>query len=178
MILRRLASRIKEAAMLEGGFVLRSGATSNIYFDKYRFEAEPRLLHDICSEMVALIPPNTEVLAGLELGGIPLVTLLSQLTSLPAAFVRKSAKSYGTCRLAEGAAVSGCRTLLVEDVVSSGGAIIDAAKALREEGAQIEQAICVIDRRQGRDSRLENQSIHLTGLFAMDDQAELVEARA
>jgi orotate phosphoribosyltransferase len=84
-----IAARIKACAQLEGTFTLRSGKVSNTYFDKYRFESDPVLLRDIVSAMVGLIPEGTEVLAGLEMGGIPVVTALSQVTGLPAAFIRK-----------------------------------------------------------------------------------------
>jgi orotate phosphoribosyltransferase len=95
-----IAARIKSCAQLEGSFTLRSGKVSNTYFDKYRFESDPTLLRDIATEMARLVPRGTEVLAGLEMGGIPVVTMLSQVTGLPAAFIRKEAKSYGTCKYA------------------------------------------------------------------------------
>jgi orotate phosphoribosyltransferase len=98
-----LAQRVTAACRLEGQFVLRSGQTATTYFDKYLFEADPRLLYDIASALEQLVPEGTEVLAGLELGGIPIVTALSLETGLPAAFVRKNAKTYGTAKLAEGA---------------------------------------------------------------------------
>jgi orotate phosphoribosyltransferase len=96
-----LASRIKASTKLTGNFVLRSGAVSHTYFDKYRFEADPTLLLDIATEMAQLVPPGTEVLAGLEMGGNPVVTILSQVTGLPAAFMRKKPKTYGTCQYRE-----------------------------------------------------------------------------
>ena len=87
--------------------MLRSGVVSNEYFDKYRFEADPVLLRDIAAALVPLVPAGTEALAGLELGGVPIATVLSQLTGIPAYFVRKEAKTYGTCQLAEGGDVDG-----------------------------------------------------------------------
>src|SRR5262245_13824495 len=97
-----LAREIYDRTHLTGEFVLRSGAVSNEYFDKYLFESDPVLLRAIAEALVPLVPSDTDVLAGLELGGIPIATMLSQLTGLPARFVRKEAKTYGTCRLAEG----------------------------------------------------------------------------
>src|SRR4051812_25469211 len=96
-----LAARVYAAAHLEGEFVLRSGVRSNEYFDKYRFEAEPALLHDIAFAMVPLVPAGAQLLGGLELGGIPLATMVSQLSGTPARFVRKQAKTYGTLKIAE-----------------------------------------------------------------------------
>lgn len=118
----QLARQIYTASNITGTFQLRSGAVSNEYFDKYRFEADPNLLSAIAHALHALIPPEVDALAGLELGGIPLVTILSQISGRPARFVRKAAKSYGTCQLAEGGDIAGYRLVLVEDVVTSGGA--------------------------------------------------------
>jgi len=91
-----LASRIKSCAQLKGEFTLRSGKVSDTYFDKYFFESDPELLLAICTEMAKLIPKTTDILAGLEMGGIPVVRVLSQVTGLPCAFLRKEAKEHGT----------------------------------------------------------------------------------
>ncbi|MCK9925727.1 orotate phosphoribosyltransferase [Frankia sp. Mgl5] len=149
-----LAARVRAASHLTGTFLLRSGRTSTEYFDKYLFEAEPALLADIVEAMAAHLPRNTDLLAGLELGGVPLATLLSARTGLPARFVRKKAKEYGTRRIAEGGEVEGRRIVLVEDVVTSGGAVLDATRVLREQGAVVEDVLCVIDRQEGGRERL------------------------
>ncbi len=160
---------IKTKSKLTGDFLLRSGKRSNTYFDKYRFEAEPALLRQIAEEMAALVPPGTEVLAGLEMGGIPIVTMLSQVTGLPAAFIRKKPKEYGTCRYAEGADLTGKNFVLIEDVVSSGGAIIDGVRMLREDGMQPKVALCVIDRQTGGKEALAEVGIDLIGLYTFSD---------
>jgi orotate phosphoribosyltransferase len=160
-----LAARIKASAKLTGNFVLRSGAVSNTYFDKYRFEADPTLLLDIATEMARLVPPGTEVLAGLEMGGIPVITMLSQVTGLPAAFMRKKPKTYGTCRYAEGAPLAGRPFVLIEDVVSSGGAIIDTLHMLKADGLFPTAAICVIDRESGGKEALGLVGLPLKALF-------------
>ena len=144
-----LARRVGEACRLTGTFTLRSGQVSDTYFDKYLFEADPSLLAAVAQAAVALIPPETEVLAGLELGGVPVATALSLATGLPAAFVRKEAKAYGTAKLAEGAAIEGRRVLIVEDVVTTGGQVVASAADLRARGASLVAALCVIDRSAG-----------------------------
>jgi orotate phosphoribosyltransferase len=164
-----LARRIYAAAHLSGEFTLRSGVVSEHYFDKYRFEADPQLLFDIVEAMSALVPPGVDVLAGLELGGVPLVTLLSQQTRLPARFVRKQAKEYGTCQLAEGGDIAGRRVLIVEDVVTSAGAVLDAIRELRQLDAHIVGAICVIDREAGGAANLEQVGVSLSSLYRMSD---------
>ena len=164
-----LAKRIYDTAHITGDFILRSGAKSNEYFDKYLFEADPKLLKDIAEALVPLVPPGVDALAGLEMGGIPIATMLSQFTGLPVLFVRKKAKEYGTCKIAEGGQVRGRKLLIVEDVVTSGGAILDAAKALVEEGAILDQVVCVIDRESSGPANLAKVNLTLRPLFTMSE---------
>lgn len=164
-----LAKRIYDSAHITGDFTLRSGAKSKEYFDKYLFESDPKLLKDIAEALVPLVPPGIDALAGLEMGGIPIATMLSQFTGLPLLFVRKQAKSYGTCKIAEGGKISGRKLLMVEDVVTSGGAIIDAAKALRDEGAKLAEVICVIDRESSGPTNLLKIGLTLKPLFTMSE---------
>ncbi|MEQ1761475.1 MAG: phosphoribosyltransferase family protein [Vicinamibacterales bacterium] len=164
-----LAADVFRVAHLTGEFRLRSGTVSHDYFDKYRFESEPRLLAAIADALVPLIPAGGQVLAGLELGGIPVATALSRATGLPAAFVRKAAKTYGTCQLAEGAAIDGRSVVIVEDVVTSGGQLIESAKALRILGAVVTDAVCVIDREANAVALLAAEGIRLHALFKMSE---------
>lgn len=164
-----LARAIYETSNLKGEFLLRSGVTSTEYFDKYLFEAQPALLKQIAQAMKARVPPETEVLAGLDMGGIPLAVMLAQETGLPCLFVRKKAKAYGTCKIAEGGTVSGRRITLVEDVVTSGGAVKDAAHALRAEGAVLQKVLCVIDREASGKENLAEINLELSALFTMTD---------
>jgi orotate phosphoribosyltransferase len=113
------------------------------------------------------VPAETDALAGLELGGVPIATVLSQLTGLPAFFVRKEAKTYGTCQLAEGGVVDGRRLTVVEDVVTSGGQVITSCGDLRERGAIVEHALCVIDRESGGPAGLAGIGVELRPLFTM-----------
>ena len=153
---------------MTGSFVLRSGRTTDEYFDKYQFEADPALLDELAEAMVPLIPVGTEVLAGLEMGGIPVVTALGLRTGLPCAFVRKEAKRYGIARLAEGAEVAGRQVLIIEDVVTSAGQIAISAGQLRELGASIDHALCVIDRQEGGAAALAGGQIRLHALITRE----------
>ncbi len=164
-----LARKIYATAHLAGEFRLRSGAMAHEYFDKYLFEADPALLEEIAGHLRPLVPDGTEVLAGLELGGVPLVTALAFATRLPAAFVRKSAKTYGTCKLAEGAAVAGRRVCVVEDVVTTGGQVSLSAAELRRLGADICGVLCVIERDPGGRPRLAAERLELRSLFTSAD---------
>jgi orotate phosphoribosyltransferase len=165
----QLARRIFAASHLTGEFRLRSGATSREYFDKYRFESDPALLRAIAEAMAELVPPGVELLAGLEMGGIPLATMLSQVTGLPALFVRKKAKEYGTAKLAEGPDFAGRRVAVIEDVVTSGGQLVISSADLRAAGASIACALCVIDREAGGPEALAAQGIELLALYRMSE---------
>lgn len=160
-----LAAEVFARCCLVGEFTLRSGRTADRYFDKYQFESDPALLAELATEMAALVPDGTELLGGLEMGGIPVVTALAAVTGIPAVFVRKAAKPYGTARLAEGPSVEGKRVLIVEDVVTSGGQIRLSASDLRDLGATIVGAICVIDREEGGSEILAEDGIALSSLF-------------
>lgn len=171
-----LASRIYARAHLTGQFTLRSGAVSNEYFDKYLFESDPHLLAEIAQALAAQLPGEVDAIAGLELGGVPLATAISQVSGLPTMFVRKQAKSYGTCKLAEGGEVAGRRLAVVEDVITSGGQVVSSCRQLRELGAEIVLVLCVIDRQAGGAEALAAEGLKLRSLFTMaqlQDAAEL-----
>jgi orotate phosphoribosyltransferase len=142
---------------------------SEEYFDKYQFESDPELLTEIADVLAARIPERTEILAGLELGGIPIATALSIRAGLPMVFVRKHAKDYGTCRLAEGVEISGRRLLIVEDVVTSGGQILASCEELRRAGAVVDHVVCVIDRQAGGMEALAAAGLKLRSLFTKKD---------
>ena len=167
-----LAKRLKETCSLRGHFVLRSGQVSDVYFDKYMFEADPELLQAVAEHSAPLIPEGTEILAGLELGGVPLSTALSLVTGLPQVLVRKEAKTYGTAKLAEGPEIAGRHVLVVEDVITTGGQVVLSTEELRSRGALVGTVLCVIDRRargsNGAD-KLGEASISMRSLFTLDE---------
>lgn len=164
-----LAEAIYRTAYITGEFTLRSGATPGEYFDKYAFESDPALLREIAGRLGALVPDDIDALAGLELGGVPIATVLAQLSGLPVLFVRKAAKSYGTARLAEGGLVARRRLLLVEDVVTSGGQVVQSASELRALGAIVSDAVCVIDREAGGMENLAANGVTLHSLFTVSE---------
>jgi orotate phosphoribosyltransferase len=164
-----LTQAIYDVAHLTGEFKLRSGITSNEYFDKYQFESDPKLLKAIAEQMAPMVPEGTEYLAGLEMGGLAIATALSLETGIPAVFVRKKAKDYGTCKLAEGPSIEGKKLLIVEDVITSGGQVIISGNDLKSIGAIVSQVVCVIDREQGGRGKLEEAGYELASLFTMSE---------
>jgi orotate phosphoribosyltransferase len=169
-----LARDVDARCRLTGEFILRSGQVAGEYFDKYLFETDPDLLARVAARMVPLLPDDTDLLGGLEMGGIPIVTVLSAQSRLPALFVRKQAKTYGTCKLAEGPDIAGRRVTLVEDVITTGGAVRDAAGALRAAGATVETVVCAIDRSPGENNPLADVGLEVRSVLT---KAELDAVR-
>ena len=172
MIKTELAKQIREVSYLTGEFKLRSGNISNFYWDKYRFESHPTLLAAIAEEMAKLLPSKCEGLAGLELGGIPLATALSLQTGLPCFYVRKEAKTYGTCNLIEGGAEVGSTLVVIEDVITTAGQVCTSVEQIRAEGYTVEQVIAVIDRQAGGEAKINALGCSFKSVFTL---AELEE---
>jgi orotate phosphoribosyltransferase len=163
-----LLAAIREHAYLEGDFVLRSGKRSSYYLDKYRFETRPELLEELGARLaakIAEVEPEATLIAGPELGAVALAAAASMASRLPFLIVRSEAKSYGTANLLEGAYEPGRRVVLVEDVVTSGGAAADAVRAVRQAALECRTAICVIDRDEGGVDSLARLGVRLHSLF-------------
>jgi len=163
-----LRKALREHAYLEGDFVLRSGRRSRYYLDKYRFETLPELLRAIAERLAASVAeaePGAVRLAGPELGAVALASATSLATGLPFLIVRKEAKGYGTGNRLEGAFQPGERVCLVEDVVTSGGAAVEAVRALREAGLECGTAVAVVDREEGGADALARFAVRLRPLF-------------
>ncbi len=160
-----LAAEIVSAAVLRGRFTLRSGAVSDLYIDKYRFTTQPALLTRITDALLPHVPADTQRIAGTVLGAVPLAVALSLRTGLPSVLVRADAKGYGTAKSVEGELRTGERVLLIEDVVTSGGAAIAAVEALRATGATVSGILAVIDREDGGAERLAAADVPFLALF-------------
>ncbi len=171
-----LAAAIREHAYLEGDFVLRSGRRSRYYLDKYRFETRPDLLAALGGRIAGAVAehaPEAARLAGPELGAVALAAAGSLASGLPFLLVRKKAKEYGTGRRLEGEFEAGEEVCVVEDVVTSGGALLESVEALREAGLVCRVAICVVDREEGGVDALARHAVRLWPLFTA---SEILEA--
>jgi orotate phosphoribosyltransferase len=171
-----LARGLREVAYLEGDFLLRSGRRSKYYLDKYRFETRPDLLRplgELIAAAVAEHEPEADRLAGPELGAVALAAAASLESGLPFLIVRKQAKDYGTSNRLEGVSSEGDCVCLVEDVVTSGGAAIEAIDALREAGLRVSNAVCVVDREEGGVDALARHAVRLRPLFTASELMKL-----
>jgi orotate phosphoribosyltransferase len=164
-----LIDKMKEIALLEGDFTLRSGKKSKWYFDKYRFEGIPSIMRSVAHHMARLIPEGTDRLAGIELGGIPMCTALSLETDIPSMFIRKKAKEYGTSAQIEGVHQPTDRILIIEDVVTTGGQAIEMIRQLRERNLDIIGVIAVLNRNEGAAEAFAAENIAFWWLFSRED---------
>ena len=163
-----LAQQLVRHAYLEGDFLLRSGKRSKYYLDKYRFETRPELLRPIGERIAAIVREHADDathLAGPELGAVALAASASLASGLPFLIVRKAAKDYGTTKRIEGVYEEGECVCLVEDVVTSGGALLDSVEALRAVGLVVHTAVCVVDREEGGADALARHAVRLRPLF-------------
>jgi orotate phosphoribosyltransferase len=171
-----LGTKLVERALLEGDFVLRSGRRSTWYLDKYRFETEPELLRALgerIADVVRECEPDTNRLAGPALGAVALTASASMASGLPFIIVRGETKEYGTAKRIEGTFEPGELVCLVEDVVTSGGALADAVSAVRHEGLVVRNAVCVVDREEGGSDALARLGVRLRPLFRAEELLEL-----
>jgi orotate phosphoribosyltransferase len=172
---------LREHAYLEGDFVLRSGKRSKYYLDKYRFETRPDILAALGERIAGAakeFEPGATRLAGPELGAVALAAAGSLASGLPFLIVRKAAKDYGTSNRIEGLYAEGETVCLVEDVVTSGGALLDAVEALRAAGLTVRSAICVVDREEGGADALARQAVRLRPIFRASEVLEAIETPA
>ncbi len=164
-----LIKRIKETAYLEGDFTLRSGKKSKYYLDKYRFETQPDILAALGLEFARFVKSSTTLIAGAELGGVALAAATSLAAAKPFVIVRNSKKGYGTGNLFEGLITADDSVLLVEDIATTGGQVIEAAKAIREVGAKVERIVAVIDRQEGAGENIAESGFEFDALFTKTD---------
>jgi orotate phosphoribosyltransferase len=176
-----LAGLLVERALLEGDFVLRSGKRSSWYLDKYRFETEPDLLRALgerLADAVRSFEPDAIRLAGPALGAVALAASASLTSGLPFIIVRGETKEYGTAKRIEGSFEPGELVCLLEDVVTTGGALVGAVSALREAGLVVRTAVCVVDREEGGSDALARLGVRLRALFRAKELLELRETAA
>ncbi len=163
-----LARRIKAAAYLEGDFVLRSGRRSKYYLDKYLFEADPEILAEL-GRRFAAHASDADRIAGAELGGVALAAAASLASGKPFVIVRSTRKGHGTAKLLEGRLNEGEKVLLVEDVATTGGQVIEAAKIITDAGATVKEIVCVIDRKQGAEENITAAEYKFASLLTKND---------
>lgn len=165
----KLIERIASLAILRGEFTLRSGRKSNYYIDKYRFSTHPDVLLALGRLLAEHVTPTTTRIAGAELGGVPLAAACSLASGKPFVIVRNQKKDYGTSKLVEGILEKGDSVLLVEDILTTGGQVLEAARSLQAAGVTMEKIVAVIDRLEGARQNIEQAGFEMTSLFTITD---------
>jgi len=166
---KELIKRIKETAYLEGDFVLRSGKRSKYYLDKYLFETKPDILQALGQEFARHMTDDVTLIAGAELGGVALAAATALETGKNWIIVRNSKKDYGTSKLVEGVLNPGDVVLLVEDIATTGGQVLEAAKVITDAGATVKKIVCVIDRKQGAGENITQAGYAFESILTKDD---------
>jgi len=169
MTREELIKRIKQTAYLQGDFVLRSGKRSKYYLDKYLFETCPDILKALGEEFAKHVTDNVTLIAGAELGGVALAAATAMETGKNWVIIRNSKKGYGTGKMVEGALKKGDVVLLVEDIATTGGQVIEAAKVITEAGATVKKIVCVIDRKQGAKENITKAGYKFESILTKDD---------
>lgn len=164
-----IARRIAKIALLRGEFTLRSGRKSNFYLDKYLFSTQPDILAELGRMFAERLPAGTTKLAGAELGGIPLVTAASLASGIPSVFIRNQKKDYGTAKQLEGAIGPEDTVVIVEDVATTGGQVLEAAQVIAGTGARVAKIIATIDRLEGARENIEKSGFAFEALFTVRD---------
>lgn len=169
MTKKELIQRIKQTAYLEGDFVLRSGKRSKYYLDKYLFETCPDILKALGKEFAKHMTEDVTLIAGAELGGVALAASTAMQTGANWIIVRNSKKDYGTSKLVEGVLKAGDVVLLVEDIATTGGQVLEAAKVIAGAGAKVKKIVAVIDRKQGAGENITAAGYAFESIITKDD---------
>ncbi|CAB50015.1 orotate phosphoribosyltransferase [Pyrococcus abyssi] len=158
-----------------GHFILTSGKESNYYIDIKSLITNPKalkLIAKMIKEESRKLGIEYDKVAGPELGAVPIATALSLETDKPLLIIRKKKKEHGTGKLIEGEISPGDRVLLVEDVTTTGGSVIRAAKILKEHGAEVVGIFVVVDREEGARENIEKEGFKLYPLVLVSDLFE------
>ncbi|MCY2952276.1 MAG: orotate phosphoribosyltransferase [Planctomycetota bacterium] len=169
MTREELAKRIADVSLLRGEFTLRSGRKSNYYLDKYRFETQPDVLRELGKMFAERISPAVNRIAGAELGAVSLAAAASMASGKPFVIVRNQKKDYGTSKLVEGMLEAGDTVMIVEDVLTTGGQVLEAVKSLEQAGAKVDKIVAVIDRMEGARENIEKAGVKLEALFTVKE---------
>jgi orotate phosphoribosyltransferase len=169
MTRQELAKRIKETAYLEGDFTLRSGKKSKYYLDKYLFETQPDILNALGGEFAKYVTNDVTLIAGAELGGVALAAATAMQTGKKWVIIRNSKKAYGTGKMVEGVLNKNDVVLLVEDIATTGGQVLEAAKIITESGAKVKKIVAVIDRKQGASENIISAGYKFESILTKED---------
>ena len=165
----RIARRLMEVKAVEfGEFTLASGRKSDVYVNMKRALTYPDILA-MCAQAMAYHAPESDRVAGVALGAVPLAVAISLEADIPYLMIRKHAKEHGTRNLIEGALVEGDRVFMVEDVTTTAGSAVPGVHALRDAGAEMDTLVVVVDRCEGATRTMADVGVNLIPVLTLDE---------
>jgi len=172
----RLLRLIKAQSLLTGAqFTLASGQRSGFFFDMKKTMFHPEgaaLIGDIIFEMIAG-DTDVDYIGGLEIGAIPMAVSVAARSfpdrPINAFFVRKAAKDHGAINLIDGQFRPNQKVILFEDVTTTGGSVMKAVRAVRDQGCTVKKILTIVDRGEGATANLKKENLELAAIFTMDD---------
>jgi orotate phosphoribosyltransferase len=168
---QELIAALKDCGAIRyGDFTLASGKKSKYYIDIKKASTDPKTLKLIARQAAFRTKHlDVNIIAGVELGGVPLATAVSMETELPLLIVRKAVKDYGTKSRFVGDVKPEDRLVMIEDVTTSGGSVRNAIEVVRDTGAKVKYVISVVDREEGAIENLKEAGAELIPLVSASD---------
>jgi orotate phosphoribosyltransferase len=164
-----IISLLKECGAIKyGKFILTSGETSDYYIDIKKASTNPLILKKIIQE-ISKYSKNYDYIAGMELGAVPLIVALSLETNIPYIIIRKNKRDHGTSKQIEGDTVNNKKVLIIEDVTTSGGSVIESIRILKRNNAILDKVIVVVDRENGAKEKVRDLNLELISLLSKSE---------
>ena len=157
-------------ALKFGEFTLTSGKKSSYYVNMKLASTNPEILRLISVEFAKLIPDGTDIIAGMELGAVPLAVALSLESDIPYTMIRKGERKHGTGSRLEGPSEG--KAVLIDDVATTGGSNVESLKVLQDEGIEVTKILVVVDREEGAQEKLVPFNIPFESLISASELSE------